>query len=314
MTRMVGGILPPTTKKEPNGSFVCNWLRGKDLNLRPPGYEPDELPDCSTPRCVFSHVILPSTEAICKRYILYILLFWALRYNDSQFMEIAFYVLIGVFSLTSLIHLIFCLLEKEVWRKATKPLTTLFLTGAILILTLTYPEMPFPKYAIWVAGLMCVVGDLFTLRIKSRPLFVIGSIFYTIGHALNVYVMVSMLSYTLPWWIYVAIAGAALALAAVLYPLTRLIFGKIAYIINLYLSLHLINIAFSILLLIDGKPIIATMILVGYALYFVSDFLLVFAAYGKDMRRRDFYIMMLFYASQLLIMLGLANTLLIISQ
>jgi len=50
-------------------------------------------------------------------------------------MEIAFYVLIGVFSLTSLIHLIFCLLEKEGWRKATKPLTTLFLTGAILILT-----------------------------------------------------------------------------------------------------------------------------------------------------------------------------------
>ena len=24
-------------------------LRGEDLNLRPSGYEPDELPDCSTP-------------------------------------------------------------------------------------------------------------------------------------------------------------------------------------------------------------------------------------------------------------------------
>ena len=29
-----------------------NWLRGRDLNPRPLGYEPNELPDCSTPRHV----------------------------------------------------------------------------------------------------------------------------------------------------------------------------------------------------------------------------------------------------------------------
>ena len=44
----VKGFLIDTKKS----SLNCNWLRGTDLNRRPSGYEPDELPDCSTPRYV----------------------------------------------------------------------------------------------------------------------------------------------------------------------------------------------------------------------------------------------------------------------
>src|SRR6202021_2262436 len=32
------------------GLGKAKWLRGVDLNHRPLGYEPNELPDCSTPR------------------------------------------------------------------------------------------------------------------------------------------------------------------------------------------------------------------------------------------------------------------------
>ena len=39
-----------TTKKEAFASLRSHWLRGWDLNPRPRGYGPRELPGCSTPR------------------------------------------------------------------------------------------------------------------------------------------------------------------------------------------------------------------------------------------------------------------------
>ena len=41
-------------------SKLKGWLRGRDLNPRPLGYEPNELPDCSTPRQ--SQLISPTTS------------------------------------------------------------------------------------------------------------------------------------------------------------------------------------------------------------------------------------------------------------
>ena len=39
------------TNLSPEGLATLEiWLRGRDLNPRPLGYEPNELPDCSTPR------------------------------------------------------------------------------------------------------------------------------------------------------------------------------------------------------------------------------------------------------------------------
>ena len=52
-------------KQKPRKIFifeVLNWLRGTDLNRRPSGYEPDELPGCSTPRYIKNQLLLTNKK------------------------------------------------------------------------------------------------------------------------------------------------------------------------------------------------------------------------------------------------------------
>ena len=53
-------------KKKKSFRTSSKWLREPDLNWRPSGYEPDELPGCSIPRYLFSCFVFYPVAA-CTR-------------------------------------------------------------------------------------------------------------------------------------------------------------------------------------------------------------------------------------------------------
>ncbi len=205
-----------------------------------------------------------------------------------------------LFGVVSLVHLFFCYKENEKLRAITKPFCLLMLIIAAIILV---PSKPL----IYVGAILGLIGDIFMLFKHNKICFAFGTFVFLGGHFLYIAQAILSLSYQINYIAYIVVPIALVALAFLIYPLTKKMCGILALPGNFYMMILLTGLAFGIMLAVDNtaKPLPGILMAIGYASFFISDTILSITTFAKDVKRRDFYIMLSYLLGEFLIVFGL---------
>lgn len=212
-------------------------------------------------------------------------------------MRIGFIVSISCFALLSFLHLVFCFMEKEKERRITKPFLMLTLAFSMFFLAPEFPLLP-------LSVLFCMVGDIFMLFKHRMSLFSLGALMFALSHSLNFVLVLRSLSYSFPWYGYLILALVFFLLVILGY----FVYGKKKYgmVVFGFSFFHLSMLFSSLLLMLDGKVLYGALLLSGYLLCIFSDLFLDYTTHKKDVRRRDFYIMLSYLSGEILIFFSIA--------
>lgn len=214
------------------------------------------------------------------------------------------YVFFGLFIIVSLAEIIFAFNEMEKIRKAIKPFCMLMLGIAAAVAVPNHP-------LIYIGAFMGMIGDIFLIW-KKRPIFMMGTAAFLIGHFLYIseilYVMAKDIVWQ--WWFYVAIAFGILLFIIALYPITKKITKNrwMSLLGNFYLSILLLVTIVSLLASINGFANYMVLGVIGGISFLTSDLILTNATFVRDFKRRDYYIMMFYLLGQAFIVVGMCFT------
>ena len=214
--------------------------------------------------------------------------------------ETGFWIFIALFAAVCVAHLIFCFLMNQFWRKLTKPLCLVMLGAAMAFLV---PDYPLVYISCWISA----VGDVLLINNKTPKYFLSGAAVFAVAHTLNAIVQTKLLSYSFPGYAWAIMAAIALIAAAVGYCFHGKQDVAIAAVCPAYACFHLGNLALALMVIIDGKfSRYGAIVLVGYAVYIVSDLIVNYITNKRDVKRGNFYVMLTYLAGQILIYFGLA--------
>ncbi|MBO7614720.1 MAG: lysoplasmalogenase [Bacilli bacterium] len=213
-------------------------------------------------------------------------------------------VLLGLFAVAAVVHLYFCKTEQEKARKISKPFAMIFLVPAIMLLVPEYP-------LIWMFPLLSLLGDVFLIfKKKHIGYFVAGSVMFFLGHLCNLIQLTIFLfesDTTIPFIAYFIFAISLVLIIRFIFPLTKRFAGKLALLANVYMPILVFIGIFSLLVTAAyANSYQGLLVTLGYIFFVLSDGLLLYSNFIKDVKRSHFYIMSTYFVGELLITLGLS--------
>ncbi len=218
--------------------------------------------------------------------------------------ETGFWIFIALYAAVVVAHLVFCFLMIPFWRKLTKPLCMVMLGAAMAFFV---PDHPLVYISCWISA----IGDILLINNKVPKYFLSGAAVFAVAHTLNVVNQTKLLSYHVAWYVWLILALVVVLAGIIGYCMRGKGSAAISTVSPAYACFHFINIAFAILLIVDGGFVpYEIMILLGYLIYVVSDLIVNYVTNKQDINRRDFYIMITYLSGQTLIYFGLALALL----
>lgn len=222
---------------------------------------------------------------------------------DFSSIPVVSYVFFAIFILVSLIHLLFCYEENELWRKITKPMCV----GSLLVAVICY----IPQYPLVYVGLACgLLGDIFLLKKHKVWPFVLGMISFLINHILNI-IQYIILSGATHYSYYVATGvGVALLVLFGYRVCNKIVRTKpLAFGGDVYLCSLVYELTWAIICCARGRFDFLFLGVLGGICFIISDVYLAYTSFVSNKKRRDFYIMATYLLAQTLIALGFCFTL-----
>lgn len=225
------------------------------------------------------------------------------RWLTNQQTTILLIVAYSLYAILSFFELFYAFKEKETPRKIIKPFLMFTLT---FFITLIFPE----ALLLYLGCFFGIIGDIFFIFKSNKKFIYLGLVAFAINHIFYILFMFHF-SLSLMSIDYFFFSLLMLLLAFVVFTLISYVAIKKILKINvglniagsLYCSILILDFLMTILSLCFNHIYMIISIL-GMVLFIISDSILSYTLFKKDIKRRDFYIMLTYILAQGLFTLG----------